>query len=107
MSNSQETTEDFVLFVSPGWTGALEPGAERDFGKVQDFFTRKKEDLHAEWEKIVTQISSMLVHLPSTLEEFQLQEVQFALGFSAEGHLGFIAKAGANATVTVSFKRKP
>ena len=39
-------------------------------------------------------------------EGYELSEVQFQLGFSAEGIIVFIAQAGVSATISATFKRK-
>jgi hypothetical protein len=38
--------------------------------------------------------------------DFELSEVQFQLGFSAQGTIVFIAEAGINATISATFTRK-
>lgn len=97
---------DFVMFVAPNGFPSGGMGSEEDYGKIRDFFTRSKEEVGAEWDKIVQQMQDLLQHVSVKIESFQLHEVEFELGFSAEGHLGFIAKAGANASVRVTFQRK-
>ena len=100
-----QTSEDVFVFVAPTSTVALPPGAELDYGKLKDFFTRSKEEVASEWDAMIARLQDMLGRLDVRVGEFKLNEVQFELGFSAEGHLGFIAKAGATASVTVTFAR--
>lgn len=105
MSEPLAASDSFV-FVAPGATpAALPPGAEQDYGKVRDFFTRSRTEVAAEWDAMVKQLQEMLNQLSLLDGAFTLDEVQFQLGFSAEGHLGFIAKAGATGSVTVTFAR--
>jgi hypothetical protein len=86
--------------------GCAPLGTERDYGNISDFFTRRKEDVSAEWDKIVSQMQAFVRRLSVEIGSYGLHEVTFELGFSAEGHLGFIAKAGANGSVHVTFQRK-
>jgi hypothetical protein len=104
MSNALATT-DLVMFVAADGITSGRVGAEAEYGKIGDFFTRKKEDLAAEWDTIMDQIQDLLQRVSVKVQAFELQEIAFELGFSAEGHLGFIAKAGANGSVHVTFKR--
>jgi hypothetical protein len=99
------TKTDFVMFVAADGRTPGGVGTETDYGKISDFFTRKKEDVAAEWDNIVGQLQDLLEKLSVRVQTFQLEEVVFELGFSAEGHLGFIAKAGANGSVQVTFRR--
>ena len=69
-------------------------------------FGKKKEDVEAEWRKIVDQISSFIDTAVPTMKDFTLDEVTFQLGFSAEGHIVFIAKGGVKASISAKFKRK-
>lgn len=101
---SEPSRSDLIVFVSPSEAG-ISVGGERDYGKVKDFFTRSRQDVAEEWEVMIKQLDDITSRLSSARGEFQLQEVQFQLGFSAEGQIGFIAKAGATASVTVTFVR--
>jgi hypothetical protein len=96
---------DDIVFVGVQAISQRRPGDEENYGKISDFFTRKKEDVAADWERIFAQMQDLLSTTTTTLPHIRLDEVQFELGFSAEGSLGFIAKAGANAAVRVTFAR--
>jgi hypothetical protein len=85
--------------------GAIEQHSLSDIAGY--IFGRKKEDVEADWTKIVGQISSLISMDVPLIKEFALDEVTFQLGFSAEGHLVFVAKAGVQTTISAKFKRKP
>lgn len=99
-------SQEFVMFVSSGARGTGQARAEQDYGAVSDFFTRRKEEVATEWDRVVDQMQDLLEHISVHIQSFQLHQVEFELGFSAEGHLGFIAKAGANGSVRVTSQRK-
>jgi hypothetical protein len=103
VSDSEAT--DLVMFVTgDGPRGA--PGTDEYYGKARDYFTRQKEEVGAEIDRIVTQMQDLVERLTVRMQLYELSEVEFELGFSAEGHLGFIAKAGAHGTVHVTFARR-
>jgi hypothetical protein len=97
---------ELIRFVGGGGLLGAPPGAEQDYGKVGDFIRRRREDVAAEWEAIGQQVKTFLERLPTDVERFDLEEVELELGFSAEGHLGFIASTGAQATVRITYRRK-
>jgi len=84
--------------------GAIEQhGLEEWWGNL---FGRKKEDVRKDWEKAVGQINYLLEGVAAVTKDYELDEVTFELGFSAEGQLVFVAKAGITTTVSAKFKRK-
>jgi len=107
MTEQQLVNRDFFVFVAPGNGELTAPGAEEDYGKLRDFFTRSKGEVTAEWDAMVDKLRDMLTKVDVEVGRFRLNEVEFELGFSAEGHLGFIAKAGATASIKVTFARSP
>jgi hypothetical protein len=62
--------------------------------------------LKNDYDRIVGQILAMTEHTPKT-SSLHLTNVEVALGFNAEGELGFITKVsvGVEATVTLTFER--
>lgn len=84
--------------------GAIEQHGLRDvFGNL---FTRTKEEVRADWEQVVGQIRFLLDGVSAVTKDYQLEEITFQLGFSAEGKIVFVAKAGVNTTVSAKFVRK-
>ena len=74
---------------------------------VGSIFGKKTEDVEAEWQKIIGQISALINTEMPSIKNFALDEITFQLGFSAEGHIVFVAKAGITTTISAKFKRKP
>jgi hypothetical protein len=102
---SDTEATDLVMFITDdGPRGA--PGTDEYYGKVRDYFTRQKEEVSTEIDRMVTQMQDLVERLSVRMQLYELSEVEFELGFSAEGHLGFIAKAGAHGTVHVKFARR-
>jgi hypothetical protein len=103
MSHSE--ADDLVMFITD--EAASAPlGTDTQYGKARDYFTRRKEEVGAEIDRLVAQMQDLVESLSVRMQLFELNEVGFELGFSAEGHLGFIAKAGAQGTVHVTFTRR-
>lgn len=87
----------------------LPVGAIRQHGLSDlagSIFGKKKEDVEAEWKKVVSQISSLISIEVPLVKNFDLEEITFELGFSAEGHIVFVAKAGIKTTISAKFKRR-
>src|SRR5437879_7080049 len=59
-----------------------------------DHFGRRKEEVRDDWQKLVGQINYLLDGVSAVTENYELQEITFELGFSAEGQIVFVAKAG-------------
>lgn len=107
MSIDEPQQRQEIIFVGmAGSTANLLPGEDVDYGKIADFFGRAKQDVEAEWQAMVTNVQQLLARLTTISGAYLLDDVEIELGFSAEGHLGFIAKAGATASVTLKFSRK-
>ena len=62
-------------------------GTDEEYGRVQDFFTRTKQEVGAEVDKLVGQMQDIVERLSVRMQLFELREISFGLGFSAEGHL--------------------
>lgn len=69
-------------------------------------FGRAKEEVRKDWEKVLSQMHFLLQGASEAAKGYELTELTFNLGFSGEGSLGFIAKAGATAGISVKFTRK-
>ena len=69
-------------------------------------FGKSLEDVKADWRKITTQVKEMLESVVQEMPRgFLFESVEVSLGFSAEGKLVFIAQAGVEASVSLTFKR--
>lgn len=69
-------------------------------------FGRKLEDVKADWKKVSLQVKEMMESVVAQVPKgFTFETVEVSLGFSAEGKLVFVAEAGVEASVTLTFKR--
>jgi hypothetical protein len=83
--------------------GAIEEhGPQKIFGNL---FTRKKGDVREDWKRVVEQIRFLLDGVSAATEDYDLTEITFELGFSAEGQIVFVAKAGVTTTISAKFIR--
>jgi hypothetical protein len=48
----------------------------------------------------------LLDQVSAVTKDYELEEVTFELGFSAEGAIVFVAKAGVTTTISAKFQRK-
>jgi hypothetical protein len=90
--------------VAPLRSGDVKLHSLKSLG--ENLFGRKKEQVVADWERIVDQMQSLIDKAALTAKDFDLQEVTFELGFSAEGQIVFVAKAGIQTTIKATFKRR-
>ena len=98
---------DIIVFQGP--KPVARPGTVQlhSFGTVMDkIFGRTVEDVKADFDKVSAQLDAILAHAFSKVTAgMTLDAVEISLGFTAEGKLAFIAQAGVEASVTVTFKR--
>lgn len=84
--------------------GAIEQhGLRSVFGNL---FTRTKDEVRADWEQVVGQIRFLLDGVSPVTKDYALSEITFQLGFSAEGKIVFVAKAGVTTTISAKFTQK-
>jgi hypothetical protein len=97
---------DVVVFAAEEGlpVGAAEQHGIGDW--ISNKFGKSKEEVKADWEKVVSQMRYLLESVQASRGDYQLAEVTFELGFSAEGQVVFIAKAGVTATISATFKRQ-
>lgn len=69
-------------------------------------FGRTKVEVKADWEKVVGQIRYLLDEVSAVTKEYELKEITFQLGFSAEGMIVFVAKSGITTTISAKFTHK-
>jgi hypothetical protein len=102
----EKAFQNMVLFAGPS---RLLPGDVELHGlkEVTDrIFGKKLEDVKADWQKVFSQIREMLEETGTeTPKGFSLDNVTVSLGFSAHGQLVFIAEAGVEASISLTFKR--
>lgn len=73
---------------------------------VGNLFGRSRQDIQRDWEKVLDQIQFLLEHVSSVAPNYEMREVSFELGFSAEGQIVFVAKAGVQTTIKATFVKK-
>jgi hypothetical protein len=99
------SSNDYIVF---GGRPRPVPGSSEDHA-LADWFEglipRKKEEVKQDWHRVMGQIQELLQDVSLVPANFQLDEVVFELGFSAQGKIVFVAEAGVDATVSVTFKR--
>jgi hypothetical protein len=75
-------------------------------GKAKQLFGKRKEWVSANWTQVVEQMKYLISSVENFSDSYELSEVQFQLGFSAEGTIVFIARGGIDATISATFRRK-
>lgn len=95
----------YFLFVGAAGP-ALQPGEEVPHGRVRDYFSRSKQAVQQEWRSVIGDLQDVLADVAELREGFTLEEIEVQLGFTAEGQLAFVTKAGVEATITMTFKRE-
>jgi hypothetical protein len=105
----QAASRDIVLITgtAPPAIGTIEAQM-----KIPDAsLTRPLAELQQEWTIINEQVIVLLdqTEKRTTKTGFELNEVSFKLGINAKGHIGLLAsvEAGGEASITLTFKRKP
>lgn len=76
------------------------------FPIFQGGVTKVSARVMTQWEQTLTRLVQMGSKITSASEEWRAEEIEIGFTLSAEGELSFIAKAGAQASVTVKLKRK-
>jgi hypothetical protein len=97
---------DVVLFQGEK---RLEPG-QVQLHSLSDLsgklFGRRLQDVKADWKKVSAQVKEMMESVVAEVPKgFAFESVEVSLGFSVEGKLVFIAQAGVEASVALTFKR--
>jgi hypothetical protein len=106
LEQRQRHNPDLVVFRVGD--SAPAPGAFQEHaGIVSHYVQEPIENLRKDWSKIAAQVEQMLEPIAQTQGAFAIDEVEFSLGFSVEGGLYFVAKAGLDAGIKVTWKRKP
>jgi hypothetical protein len=94
---------DVVVFAG---TPTLQPGELEVHSFKDRLFGRRIEDVEGDWQQVSNQVSR-LVKATSAEQPagFRLGSIEISLGFTASGKLAFIAEAGVEASVTVTWNR--
>lgn len=98
--------EDEVFFQRARVLAAGEAERQGLMDDARGLFGRKLKDVKADWERVSDQIQEMIAATASSKPAgFGLDEVQVSLAFNAQGKLVFVAEAGIEATVALTFRR--
>ena len=100
--NADLSTDTDVAFVRQSATSLI-ARVEHEDARLKDVLTRRRAEVMRDWRTMVAHLDQLVAELEERESEFPVQAVAFQLGFSASGRLGFIAEAGATASVTVTF----
>ena len=73
---------------------------------VGGLFARSRQDVRENWDRVEQQIRYILEHAEAGAGNFELQEVSFELGISADGQIVLVAKGDVTTTIRPTFKRK-
>lgn len=83
------------------------PGVTEHSGK-SSVLSKKVDEVKNDLSKILGQLNFIVSEAEKSTAEkgFNLEEITVSLGFSASGKLAFIAEAGVEASIEVTFKRR-
>jgi hypothetical protein len=101
-------------FEDPQWVvfggkPTPDPGVAAEhaaFDALRKLFARDIDDVRADFARVSAQLQALVQALPDRVADFEVHELSIELGFSATGKLVFIAEAGVEATVGVTFRRR-
>ena len=102
------------LFHDPAWVifggrPQPEPGRAEEHGifdPLARLVGRRVEDVQVDFQQTSEQLAQVVGALRSSVEGYEIDDITLSLGFSATGRLVFIAEAGIEATVSVTYKKK-
>ncbi len=100
-------SEDLVLFQGPAHPANPAIMHLTSFGSVLDnIFGKRVDDVKADFDRIAEQMNQILQGAFSKITgDMKMDSVEVSLGFTASGKLAFIAEAGVETSVKVTFKR--
>ena len=83
-------------------------GVNLQSGALQRALTKKVGEIKDDYQAIINQVNFIIEGTDSKVENsgFKLSEITVGLAFSATGKLAFIAEAGVEASVEITFTRK-
>src|SRR5579885_3187296 len=98
---------EIVVFHAPKPVAGPGTVQLHSFGSVMDkVFGRTVQDVKADFDKVSAQLDAILAGaFAKVTSGMKMDEVEISLGFTAEGKLAFIAQAGVEASVKVTFRR--
>ncbi|MGH9893554.1 MAG: Pepco domain-containing protein [bacterium] len=109
MSKAEKKTDrdpNEILFIT---RTTLAPGeVELHRGVPGETLKRTLDEVREDWKMVSAQVIDLMSATDSAASPapFQIDEVSVSLGFNAKGKLAFLAEAGVESSITVSFKRR-
>jgi hypothetical protein len=100
---TQRDVQEVVFITQP----VITPGVTLNRETPAQEIRRKLGEVKEDWVVVMQQVSEIIsgTDAHTHAEGFRLSEVSVSLGFNAKGKLAFIAEAGVEASVSVTFKR--
>ena len=103
-SEKPQQDPEYVYFVSPA---KPPPGEATPHAFLDTLYPRRKEEVKRDWKTVINQTVELVSqNVDSAPKGYQMEQIEVSLGFSATGHLAFIAQAGLESSIRVLFKRQ-
>ncbi len=69
--------------------------------------SKKAQEIKEDWENVMEELSFIIAETEksTSINHYALDEIKVSLGFSAKGKIAFIAEAGVEASIEVTFKK--
>lgn len=96
-----------VMLFSSGYRNPV--GVSEDHGlrdRAEQLLAKSTEEVKASWMQAIEQMRLLIANAENLAGNYELREIEFKLGFTAAGTVVFIAQAGIEATISVTFKRR-
>jgi hypothetical protein len=103
--NTENRDKDQVLFIAR--EAAPPVGEVKLHAFKENVLTRPLEEVKDDWRVVSRQVIELVEETEREVsgKKYLLDQVTVGLGFNAKGKLAFLAEAGVEASVTVTFKR--
>lgn len=96
---------DVMVFASEQAL-AVGQSAEHAFGDgIRNLLGRHKEQVRDDWDKVLGQMQYLLASAATVVAGYELDEVTFELGFSAQGKIVFVASGEVSTTISATFRK--
>jgi len=108
--NEKELGQREMYFISHA-TLLKEPGIveHKSIGSgIGHELSKKVDDIKNDWGRVMESLQFIIgeTEKSDTNKKYVLDEITVSLGFSATGKIAFIAEAGVEASIEVTFKRQ-
>lgn len=105
-NNTIQGKNDDIHFITAN--GLTRPGEVQLHKNSGNTLTRKVSQVKEDWNTVMKQVSVIVSDTDVEMSEtgYSLNEITISLGFNATGKLAFIAEAGVEASIEITFTRK-